>query len=91
MPIPGIKIASPGYIQLEILEEGLRAGINRNSRYSFLKKEIIRDSSILVENHAINIRVNCNGISDSANFILESFPEEDALLGTDFLNKFKLI
>ena len=90
MPIPDSKIDSPKYIRLEILQV-LRARMNRNSCYSFLKKEIIRDLGIFVENHAINIRVNCNGISDSANFILESFPEEDALLGTDFLNKFKLI
>ena len=47
MPIPGIKMASPDYIRLEIYEEVLRARINKNSRYSFLKREVLKDLGIL--------------------------------------------
>ena len=89
MPIPGAK---PGeqFVRLEIYDEVVRTRINRNSQYSFLKRKILEDLDIHVANRAVNIRVTCNGISDTTNFILENFPSDDALLGTNFLEQFGL-
>ena len=88
MPIPNPK-KSFKFVKLEIYDEVLRAQINVNSRYSFLKKSILDDLGIFALNPAISIRVRCNGISEAGNFIVAESLEEDALLGTEFLREFK--
>ena len=89
MPIPGFE-SSGGHIRLDIYDEVVRARINRNSHFSFLKRGIIVDLGILENIRAISIQVACNGKSGMADFILENFPEDDALLGTDFLESFNI-
>ena len=89
MPIPGTRF-NEEYVRLDIHDEVLRARINRNSRFSFLKREIIKDLGILENIRAISIRVTCNGKSDVASFILEDSLEYDSLLGTDFLENFNI-
>ena len=89
MPIPGLK-SSEEFIRLDIYDEVIRARINRNSRFSFLKREIIKDLGIFENIRAISIRVTCNGKLNVASFILEDSLEYDSLLGTDFLENFNI-
>ena len=89
MPIPNPK-ESFKFVKLEIYDEVLRAQINANSRYSFLKKSILDDLGIFALNSDISIRVRCNKISEARNFIIAEDLEEDTLLGSEFLREFKI-
>ena len=89
MPVINNKFKD-NFIKLEIYEEVVRARVNSNSRYSFLKREVLEDLNIFIRSSAVNITVSCNGKTEAANFILENFPENDALLGSDFIAQFNI-
>ena len=90
MPIPNREIIN-NFVKLEIYDEVLRARINVNSRYSFSKRKILEDLGIFLNNSAVTMYVTCNGKFSAGHFIIENFPEDDALLGTDFLDEFNII
>ena len=77
------------FVRLEIYNEFLRVRVNKNSRYSFLKKSVLRDLGTWVINPEVKIRVSCNGICKAADFIVGE-DLKDALLGTNFLHEFEV-
>ena len=89
MPIPSQE-STDKFVKLEIYDEVLRARVNTNSRYSFIKRNILCDLDIFPLMPAISIRVHCNGISEPGSFIISDGLEEDALLGTEFLREFNI-
>ena len=89
MPIPNCEIDKK-HIKLEIYEEVLRAKVNFNSRYSFLKRRVLEDLVIFVENSAVTVLVTCNGKSSAGHFVISDVLDDDALLGTSFLDEFEI-
>lgn len=89
MPIPTRKEPT-NFVKLTIYDEVIRARINPNSQFSFLKKKVLDDLGIVLLRPAVMIMVTCNGFQKPANFIVENYPSDDALLGTNFLREFEI-
>lgn len=89
MPIPNSRFHDES-LRIEIFEEVLRGIVNKNSRYSFIKRSILNDIGHVSRNPAISVTTGCNGQENMANFIVKDRLFCDALIGTNFLSQFKI-
>lgn len=92
MPIPNSSKSFGRYVRIDIGEEVIRAKVDASDRFSYIKESFLADFRDYGSyNFRISLPVKCNGEFGYFDFfIVSGRMKEEAVLGMDFIQRFRL-